>query len=237
MNIVPPDKVFYTVTGERRLPFMGAVNGNERRKEEKMIYFVINPWLFYVGIILFFCCSIGIQLVVAHYLFKTEREARELEEGKAVILRECIKEYLKEEDSIKNLVLFTEKRLRELKVGKVSLICLKHASGQLLLFGIFLAGIGACIRIIEGKTLGEILPYYILSFLGLYFYFSLTGWIDYEERMKGIKENILDFIENKKYRGIYQDLKIEEVVGRQEALFFSGEEEKELRELLREILA
>ena len=198
---------------------------------------LINPWIFYMGIIFFFCSSMIIQVALACYLLKAEREARQLEEGNPVILKECINEYIREEGHIKNLLLFTEKRLKELKLGRLSLISLKHLSGQSLLFGIFLAGIGACIRIVEGRTLGEILPYYILSFLGMYFYFSLTGWIDYEERIKGIKDNILDFLENKRYTGIYSDIREERIEEKEERLIFGKEEEQQLRELLQEILA
>ncbi len=176
-------------------------------------------------------------MIVGYYVLKMEKESQSLEEGNAALLLPCIKEYVREELKIRNISLFIERNLREIRIKKISLIRLKHISGQSLLFGIFLAGVGACIQIIGGKTLGQILPFYLLSFLGLYCYFSLSSWVDYEERKKEIKENLLDFFEHKKYWGIYQKFTLPEVETKEENYLFGEEEGQQLRELLREILA
>lgn len=199
--------------------------------------FLLYSWVYYTGIIIFFICSISIQMIVGYYVLKMEKESQSLEEGNAALLLPCIKEYVREELKIRNISLFIERNLREIRIKKISLIRLKHISGQSLLFGIFLAGVGACIQIIAGKTLGQILPFYLLSFLGLYCYFSLSSWVDYEERKKEIKENLLDFFEHKKYWGIYQKFTLAEVETKEENYLFGEEEEQQLRELLREILA
>lgn len=199
--------------------------------------FLLYSWVYYTGIIIFFICSISIQMIVGYYVLKMEKESQSLEEGNAALLLPCIKEYVREELKIRNISLFIERNLREIRIKKISLIRLKHISGQSLLFGIFLAGVGACIQIIAGKTLGQILPFYLLSFLGLYCYFSLSSWIDYEERKKEIKENLLDFFEHKKYWGIYQKFTLPEVETKEENYLFGEEEGQQLRELLREILA
>lgn len=202
-----------------------------------MIGILANSWIYYTGIIFFFCCSISIQMILGYYVQKIEKESETLEEGNVVVLLPCIREYMKEEKKIRNISLFIERNLKEIRIKRWNLIHLKHISGQSLLFGIFLAGVGACIQIISGKTLGQILPYYILSFLGMYFYFSLSGWVDYEERKKGIKTNLLDFLENKKYKGIYQKIIMPEIEQMKTGEIFGEEEEQQLRELLREILA
>ncbi|MBR3607317.1 MAG: hypothetical protein IKL51_07070 [Lachnospiraceae bacterium] len=199
--------------------------------------FLLYSWVYYTGIIIFFICSISIQMIVGYYVLKMEKESQSLEEGNAALLLPCIKEYVREELKIRNISLFIERNLREIRIKKISLIRLKHISGQSLLFGIFLAGVGACIQIIAGKTLGQILPFYLLSFLGLYCYFSLSSWVDYEERKKEIKENLLDFFEHKKYWGIYQKFTLPEVETKEENYLFGEEEGQQLRELLREILA
>lgn len=199
--------------------------------------FLLYSWVYYTGIIIFFICSISIQMIVGYYVLKMEKESQNLEEGNAALLLPCIKEYVREELKIRNISLFIERNLREIRIKKISLIRLKHISGQSLLFGIFLAGVGACIQIIAGKTLGQILPFYLLSFLGLYCYFSLSSWVDYEERKKEIKENLLDFFEHKKYWGIYQKFTLAEVETKEENYLFGEEEGQQLRELLREILA
>lgn len=199
--------------------------------------FLLYSWVYYTGIIIFFICSISIQMIVGYYVLKMEKESQSLEEGNAALLLPCIKEYVREELKIRNISLFIERNLREIRIKKISLIRLKHISGQSLLFGIFLAGVGACIQIIAGKTLGQILPFYLLSFLGLYCYFSLSSWVDYEERKKEIKENLLDFFEHKKYWGIYQKFTLPEVETKEENYLFGEEEGQQLKELLREILA
>lgn len=199
--------------------------------------FLLYSWVYYTGIIIFFICSISIQMIVGYYVLKMEKESQSLEEGNAALLLPCIKEYVRAELKIRNISLFIERNLREIRIKKISLIRLKHISGQSLLFGIFLAGVGACIQIIAGKTLGQILPFYLLSFLGLYCYFSLSSWVDYEERKKEIKENLLDFFEHKKYWGIYQKFTLPEVETKEENYLFGEEEGQQLRELLREILA
>ncbi len=199
--------------------------------------FLLYSWVYYTGIIIFFICSISIQMIVGYYVLKMEKESQNLEEGNAALLLPCIKEYVRAELKIRNISLFIERNLREIRIKKISLIRLKHISGQSLLFGIFLAGVGACIQIIAGKTLGQILPFYLLSFLGLYCYFSLSSWVDYEERKKEIKENLLDFFEHKKYWGIYQKFTLAEVETKEENYLFGEEEGQQLRELLREILA
>ena len=202
-----------------------------------MSNFFTNPNLYYVGIVLFFTCSISIQMMLGYYVFKIEKEAEKLEEGDAVLLLQCINKYIEEEDKIKNCSLFIEKHLKDMKVRNITFIQWKHISGQALLFGIFLAGIGACMEIILGSTLGEVLPFYILSFLGLYCYFSLSGWIDIEERKKGIKGNLMYFFENKKYKGVYEKIKPEEIEEPEDLEIFTKEGREQLQELLREILA
>lgn len=202
-----------------------------------MVYFYTNPSFYYMGMFFFFACSISIQMMLGYYVLKIEKEAEKIEEGKADLLLPCIREYIKEGDRIKNSSLFIEKSLREIKVRKLSFVWWKHLSGQSLLFGIFMAGIGACVQIIMGSTLGEILPYYIISFLGLYCYFSISGWVDYEERKKVIKANLSYFFETKSYQGIYEKIKKEEIETPEESISFREEGREQLQELLREILA
>ena len=116
------------------------------------------------------------------------------------------------------------------------MIQIKHFSGQALLLMIFLTGLGACKGIIDGKTLGQILPYYIIGILGLYFHFSLTGFINLEEKQKNLHMNMLDFLENKKsyfYAQVFS--KEEKGIGEVKNIFGEAED-LELKEIIREIL-
>ena len=44
--------------------------------------------------------------------------------------------------------------------------------------------------------LGEILPFYIVSFLGLYLYFSLSALVDIKGKRRVLKTNLIDYLEN-----------------------------------------
>lgn len=94
-----------------------------------------------------------------------------------------------------------------------------------------------CKDIINGKTLGQILPFYIICLLGLYIHFFLSGLIDMEEKTKSIQRNVVDFLENKKAY-LYQSKEVRTHDGIEEVKDFFGEkEDQELKEILREILA
>lgn len=202
-----------------------------------MSYFWGQGWLV-AGIILFFLLSIGCQLVVGWFLLRLLKESKHLEEGNPRLLRGWLEQYLKEEGQIVNISAFVDKSLQDFKVGKFTLLGLKHMGGQLLLFGVFLAGIGACKGIVEGKTLGQILPFYLICLLGLYIHFSLSGVMDMEEKKGIIKTNVLDFLENHKPY-LLRSSRLEKEDNREveEKLYFGEQEEEQLKELLREILA
>ena len=73
---------------------------------------------------------------------------------------------------------------------------LSHFAGQLMMLSVFFAGAGACKGIIDGKTLGEILPFYLMSFLGLYLYFSVSGLVDVHGKKAALKTSLTDYLEN-----------------------------------------
>ena len=47
-----------------------------------------------------------------------------------------------------------------------------------------------------GRTLGDILPFYIVSFFGLYLYFSVSTVIDVKKKKRVLKVNLVDYLEN-----------------------------------------
>ena len=190
-------------------------------------------WLFFcIGIC--FICSIFCQLLIAYHIIQIEKESEE--PGKAKFLKEWIEEYIREESRISNTSAFIDKKIQQLCIGKWTMIQIKHFSGQALLLMIFLTGLGACKGIIDGKTLGQILPYYIIGILGLYFHFSLTGFINLEEKQKNLHMNMLDFLENKKSYFYAQAFSKEEKDIEEVKNTFGEAEDLELKEIIREIL-
>ncbi|RKJ46977.1 hypothetical protein D7X98_01445 [bacterium 1XD8-76] len=99
-------------------------------------------------------------------------------------------------EKVANVSVFVDKFLYGIKFGPFSARSLQHLSGQFLLLAVFLAGAGACRAIIEEKTVGEISSYYILSFIMLYAYFSISAAVDIKGKKEILKTNLIDYLEN-----------------------------------------
>lgn len=98
--------------------------------------------------------------------------------------------------SVANVSVFVDKFLTKLTFCGISLTGIQHLSGQLALLSVAAAGIGACREIIRGETLSRVLPYYIVSFLGLYIYFSISGMVDAQGKRERLKISLVDYLEN-----------------------------------------
>lgn len=99
-------------------------------------------------------------------------------------------------NGVSNIPVFVDKFLNKLSLGPFSFETMYHMSGQLMLLSVVCAGIGVCKSVIEGRMLGEILPFYIVSFFGLYLYFSLSTIVDIKGKKRVLKVNLIDYLEN-----------------------------------------
>lgn len=97
---------------------------------------------------------------------------------------------------VANIPVFVDKFLTKVSFMGISLISLQHLSGQFMLLAVVAAGIGSCREIIDGETVGKVLPYYIVSFLGLYVYFAISGLVDIQGKKERLKTNLVDYLEN-----------------------------------------
>lgn len=97
---------------------------------------------------------------------------------------------------ISNISVFVDKFLAKLSIMGISLTNFQHLSGQFMLLAVVAAGIGSCREIIEGETVAKVLPYYIVSFLGLYIYFAISGLVDIQGKKERLKTNLVDYLEN-----------------------------------------
>lgn len=95
-----------------------------------------------------------------------------------------------------NVPVFVDKFISRMNLGPLSPHMLENLSGQLMLLAVVSAGIGVCRRIIAGSTLGQILPFYIFSLLGLYLYFSVSAIVDLKGKRRILKINLVDYLEN-----------------------------------------
>lgn len=198
--------------------------------------------------ILLFLASVLLQIITGRFLNVLIRETENMASTDKKILRECKRKFTnnyKANSGVTNVGIFVDRFLNKMCIGKIPVFNLKHLSGQLMLFSVFIAGVGACRGIIIGETIGDILPFYIISLFGLYIYFSISGAIDISGKRRILKVNMVDYLENnmvKKLNALEEDLRIveadiEDTPGEdKKRRYFGRNEEKELEELLKEFL-
>lgn len=205
-----------------------------------------------VVLILFLTGTI-IQLALSRFYTALIAETENMTTTEVEILYQCKRKFsncYRMHNGMLNVPVFVEKYLSKIKMGRLSVTAWKHLSGQVILLSILAAGLGACLGIIQGKTLGEILPFYIISMLDLYFYFAVSGFVDLEEKKRVLKINMVDYLENRMGNKLedleYSMKRLEDVENpfQQEAKTEFAErklqnrsDQAELEELLREFLA
>ena len=159
-------------------------------KEEKVIT---------AGILVFLCLSVLVRLMLAWMYHTMIRETDNMATTGNRLLKQCKVKFAncyQLNGGVSNIPVFVDKFLNRLSFGHLSFDAWYHLSGQFMLFSVVFAGAGICKGILDGRMLGEILPYYIASFLGLYLYFSLSAMIDIKGKRRGLKTNLIDYLEN-----------------------------------------
>lgn len=99
-------------------------------------------------------------------------------------------------EKVSNVPIFVDKFISRIKIGGIPLSLLKHLSGQLILLSVLIAGIGACIGIVNNESFISIAPFYAISFLGLYCYFAVSSLVDIPGKIKILHINLVDYLEN-----------------------------------------
>lgn len=159
-------------------------------KEEKVIT---------AGILVFLCLSVLVRLMLAWMYHTMIRETDNMATTGNRLLKQCKVKFAncyQLNGGVSNIPVFVDKFLNRLSFGHLSFDAWYHLSGQFMLFSVVFAGVGICKGILDGRMLGEILPYYIASFLGLYLYFSLSAMIDIKGKRRVLKTNLIDYLEN-----------------------------------------
>ena len=159
-------------------------------KEEKVIT---------AGILVFLCLSVLVRLMLAWMYHTMIRETDNMATTGNRLLKQCKVKFAncyQLNGGVSNIPVFVDKFLNRLSFGHLSFDAWYHLSGQCMLFSVIFAGVGICKGILDGRMLGEILPFYIASFLGLYLYFSLSAMIDIKGKRRVLKTNLIDYLEN-----------------------------------------
>lgn len=200
--------------------------------------------LLIVVLLLLLVFSILLQIIIGVLFQNMITETDNMSATDNKILKQCKLKFAncyQMNQGVPNISVFVDKFINRIKFGWFTIPTISHLSGQLMLLSVFTAGVGACRGIIKGYSITEILPFYIISFSGLYLYFSISSIVDIKGRTRVLKVNIIDYLENHMVSRLSMpelDLSLQEdKPSEKEKNVFSKKDERELEELLREFLA
>lgn len=155
----------------------------------------------WISIIMFLLLgfSIFMRLLLGFLYSSMIKEADNMAATENKLLRQCKLKFVncyQLSGGVSNIPVFVDKFIQRLSLGPFSFEGIYHFSGQALLLSVVSAGVGICKSIASGKSLGDILPFYIVSFIGLYLYFSVSSAVDIRSRKQVLKVNLVDYLEN-----------------------------------------
>lgn len=152
-----------------------------------------------VALFSFLGISLALRLLLGFLYKGMIREADNMAITQNPLLRKCKLKFAncyQMNNGVANIPIFVDKFISRLSLGSVTFEGMYHFSGQAMLLSIVCAGVGIAKGIATGKTLGQILPYYIVSLLGLYLYFSVSSALDIKAKKRILKINLIDYLEN-----------------------------------------
>jgi hypothetical protein len=165
------------------------------------------------------------------------------------LLKRCKERFVncyKLNGGVANISVFVDKYINRIRIWGMSINFLKHLSGQLMLAGVFMAGVGACKGIIEGRRFTELLPFYIICLFGIYLYISVVSMVDITNRKNVLKVNLMDYLENTVAKRLEQGMVEKEkldIIEQDDKInieenqnIISPDEARELEELLKTII-
>lgn len=150
-------------------------------------------------ILLLFIFSLLCQILIGFLYQNMIKESLNMSSTENKMLKICKLKFTNRfelHEKVANIPVFVDKFINGIKFGPVSAKSMQHFSGQILLLSIFVTGVGACRAFIAKETIGEILSYYVLAFIMLYAYFSVSAAVDLRGKKEVLKTNLVDYLEN-----------------------------------------
>ena len=151
------------------------------------------------AMLLFFGFSVFMQILLGFLYGSMIRETDNMAVTQNRLLRQCKLKFIncfQLNNGVSNVSVFVDKFLSRMALGPFSFESLYHFSGQTELLSVAAAGVGICKCIAEGRTIGQILPFYIACFIGLYLYFAISATVDVKGKRQILKVNLVDYLEN-----------------------------------------
>ena len=164
-----------------------------------MLALFLRHKYFMLVILTLLFCSILCQILLGVLYRRLIRETENMSATKNKSLQQLKLKFTscrQLHESIPNVSVFVDKFLNQISLGKIPVTLFRHLSGQLTLLSVLVAGIGACISIIQEESFLTIAPFYFVSFLGLYLYFAATSLIDVPGKINMLRTNLVDYLEN-----------------------------------------
>lgn len=152
------------------------------------------------GLISFFLLSSIICQIISGIIYqKMISESDNMSATENRFLKQCKQKYAnyyKLNGKMVNTGVFVDKFLQKIRIAGVRLNRLNYIAGQMMMLSVLTTGVSICLSLAAGSTLFQIIPYYLISILGLYLYFSVSGIVDVSEKRKALKINLIDYLEN-----------------------------------------
>ncbi len=158
-----------------------------------------EEWIVTVCMLTFLGLSVFVRLLLGMLYQNMIKETDNMASTENKLLKQCKLKFAncyQLNNGVANIPVFVDKFLNRLALGPFSFETMYHLSGQTMLLSVISAGVGICRSILSGKMLGEILPFYIVSFIGLYLYFSISTVVDVKGKRRVLKVNLVDYLEN-----------------------------------------
>lgn len=203
-----------------------------------------------VGIVGIMLISVIVQFIIGNVLGHMVLEAENMASTENKQLKQFKLKFMncyKMNEGMGNVTVFVERFLEKIVIGKWRVSAWHRLSGQMMLFAVLLSGVGAAKGIVEEETIGQILPFYVIAFMGIYIYYVSTSFAGIEEKKLSLKFSLVDYLENHMVGRLKQTEEVlnQKLVDKQEMIQekektmekrFSEKEKQELEALLREFL-
>lgn len=214
----------------------------------------INQSTIYTVVVILIVCSISCQIMIGVFYQNMMRATDSMTTTENKLLKQCKQKFIqcyRTNGGVANISVFVDRFLNKIKIMKLTVRSLWHLSGQLILLSVIVAGFGVFRGIVSGIAFQKLMPYYILSFVGLYLFFGMATMIDIQGSRKIVKTNLIDFLENhvavrlqtgmEESNKLVKEAQIEAEEEKKQAQSyekgtFTEEDAKELEELLKAFL-
>lgn len=154
---------------------------------------------FYALTIIFMLLGISYQIVIGICYQRMIQATDGISGTNNNLIKQCRERYIqcyKRNQGMSNTSVFVEKYVNRIKFMGMTMHFLKNLSVQLVLAGVFIAGVGIFRGIMEKKHLIDVLPFYIISLFGIYLFLSITSIVDMNGRKQVLITNLIDYLEN-----------------------------------------